>query len=246
MAIASLTSIPSRFGGLTPVLRALLAQTEPFEKIILWIPDTYRKREFNDFSLPDVPDGVDIRRCPVDYGPATKILPACEASSGIAPDQPLIYCDDDIIYPPHWASTLMAEGRRFADCAIANIGTYADIVIHRHNRPRKPAGLILKFLDQFERRRLKHQERNLIERLKTDRDTVDIAKGFGGVVVKPRFFSDAAFKIPSAYWAVDDIWLSGQLTLNNIPIKSLSSPITTIADENASIDALLDLEIQLR
>ena len=85
-----------------------------------------------------------------------------------------------------------------------------------------------------------------MDRLTSHRDTVDIAKGFGGVVVKPRFFSPAAFDIPAAYWAVDDIWLSGQLALTNVPIRPLSSPIKTMADDNASIDALLDLEIQLR
>jgi len=47
---------------------------------------------------------------------------------------------------------------------------------------------------------------------------VDILEGWGGVLVRPHFFTDAAFDIPDILWTVDDIWLSGQLALNNVPI----------------------------
>ena len=246
MAIASLTSIPSRFERLTPVLKSLLQQTVPFEKIILWIPHTYKKREFNEFSLPIPPEGVEIRRCTVDYGPATKILPACESGSTITPDQQVIYCDDDVIYPPHWAASLIAESKKFPESAITNIGTYVDIVIHRHDHPQKGHGLFSRLAQQIARRKFKQKERVLIQHLNACRDTVDIAKGFGGVLVKSKFFSEKVFAIPADFWAVDDIWISGQLAVNNVSIKSLASPVKTSTDENARIDALIDLEVDSR
>jgi hypothetical protein len=36
--------------------------------------------------------------------------------------------------------------------------------------------------------------------------------------VRPTFFSDAAFRLPPVLWAVDDVWLSGHLEAQGIPI----------------------------
>ena len=47
---------------------------------------------------------------------------------------------------------------------------------------------------------------------------VDIFEGWGGVLVKPYFFDDAAFNIPDLLWTVDDVWLSGCVERLNIPI----------------------------
>jgi len=42
--------------------------------------------------------------------------------------------------------------------------------------------------------------------------------GWGGVLVQPHFLSDSVFDIPDILWTVDDIWLSGHLAMNDIPI----------------------------
>jgi hypothetical protein len=47
---------------------------------------------------------------------------------------------------------------------------------------------------------------------------VDILQGLGGAVVRPEFFDDAAYDIPEVIWAVDDVWLSGILAKNGVPI----------------------------
>jgi len=47
---------------------------------------------------------------------------------------------------------------------------------------------------------------------------VDVFEGFGGVLVEPDFFDDAAFDIPPVFWAADDPWLSGCLARRDIPI----------------------------
>lgn len=46
----------------------------------------------------------------------------------------------------------------------------------------------------------------------------DIAEGFMGVLVRPEFFDDEAFDIPTILWAVDDVWLAGCLARKDIPI----------------------------
>lgn len=40
----------------------------------------------------------------------------------------------------------------------------------------------------------------------------------GAGQVRPEFFTDSAFDIPDILWTVDDIWLSGQLALNQVPV----------------------------
>ena len=46
----------------------------------------------------------------------------------------------------------------------------------------------------------------------------DIAAGYGGVLVKPKFFNHMVYNIPDIFWTVDDIWLSGNLKINSIKI----------------------------
>ncbi|KZY31867.1 hypothetical protein A3731_22920, partial [Roseovarius sp. HI0049] len=48
---------------------------------------------------------------------------------------------------------------------------------------------------------------------------VDIAQGFSGVLIDPRWLAGADMVPPAEAWAVDDIWLSGQLARQDIPIR---------------------------
>ncbi|WP_422033176.1 hypothetical protein [Roseovarius sp.] len=48
---------------------------------------------------------------------------------------------------------------------------------------------------------------------------VDIAQGFSGVLIDPRWLAGDGMAPPSAAWAVDDIWLSGQLARQGIAIR---------------------------
>lgn len=47
----------------------------------------------------------------------------------------------------------------------------------------------------------------------------DIAQGFSGVLVDPAWLADPAIDPPEAAWSVDDIWLSGQLARQGVPIR---------------------------
>ena len=49
----------------------------------------------------------------------------------------------------------------------------------------------------------------------------DIAQGFSGVLVDPVWLACPALDPPEPAWSVDDIWLSGQLARQGIPIRLL-------------------------
>lgn len=244
MTIISLTSIPSRFAELPPVLHALLGQKAPIKSVQLWIPLSYKKRNLSEFDLPTVPAGVEIRRCPEDFGPATKILATCSELRTTQPDMNILYCDDDRIYAPEWATQFIAESVAYPDAAIASDGSFAAVELNKLQRPVRPSGLLRRIPYQIAKRNFKKHERDMFARARLARKGfIDIAKGFGGVLVKPKFFPTSAYDIPERLWAVDDIWLSGQLALNKVGIKLLDQRASSRPTAASDIDALLDMRV---
>ena len=112
--IISLTSIPPRFLQLGPVLWALAHQSAA--AVWLWIPENYDRFPDWDGSPPDVPDGITLRRCATDFGPATKTIPTLQ---NVPDDARVLICDDDVIYGPDWAAGFQGAARRHPDDAIA-------------------------------------------------------------------------------------------------------------------------------
>lgn len=112
----SLTSIPPRLAGLGPVLAALAAQ-EGVAGVTLRLPRRYR-----DFpgpvTPPPLPEGVALEWVAKDLGPATKILPAILSARAPRAAR-ILYCDDDWIYGPGWAATLIAAADADPGCAVA-------------------------------------------------------------------------------------------------------------------------------
>ncbi|MGQ3488243.1 hypothetical protein [Roseovarius pacificus] len=106
MYAISLTSIPSRFDRLTPVLRALLAQRPAPVRVILCLPRRYARFP-GPVTPPPLPEGVELLRHESDLGPATKALPAARRLAGQVGR--MIWCDDDWIMGPGWASALLDE-----------------------------------------------------------------------------------------------------------------------------------------
>ena len=102
MRVVSLTSIPPRFASLERTLQSLLRQGA--DEVRLYIPAAYRRFPDWDGSLPRVPKGVGIWRCERDFGPATKILPACIDLVGT--ETQILFCDDDGEFAPEWAMRL--------------------------------------------------------------------------------------------------------------------------------------------
>jgi len=254
MLIVSLSTIPSRFDKLGPTLDCLLGQIAPIDRILLYIPETYRRFPDWDGTLPQVPEGVEIRRVPADIGPATKILYAAKEFRG--QDVDILLCDDDRRYKPDWAQAFLDSRAEHPDACIAIAGFEADRYGQSamKNRPqprarRRSRGLDLRFQAQMvweflfppvERKYLREPTRVTFNHS----GYVDCFEGFGGALVKPDFFDDTSFDIPEVIWAVDDVWLSGCLARKGVPIWALADRHDTQHTPAGVCDALHKAEIE--
>ncbi len=199
--IVGLTTIPSRLPFLMPTLKSLLLQTVPPGKILLHLP-RHSRREQVEYSVPEELQNLDVIQiveCP-DWGPATKILPALLDSE---PDQLIVAVDDDRIYRPRLLEDLLDASVRHPDAAV---GCYGLIVpLDRVDRRR---GLIGRTVDGLGfRRGVSLRGSRLRHAL-----AVDILHGYGGVMVRPRFFDlDPLADLegaPDAAWLEDDTWFA--------------------------------------
>ena len=118
--VVSLSSVPPRFRDLEPGLRSLLNQTIPPEQVILYLNRHYSRFPDWDGTLPEVPEGVEVRMVDEDYGPATKLLPALEDFA--EEDVEILFCDDDQIYPPYLAEELFKARLLHPEACIAGSG----------------------------------------------------------------------------------------------------------------------------
>jgi hypothetical protein len=232
--IISLTTIPPRIAQIGPTLDSLLNQNAPIAAVILWVPKHYRRRDFGPIDLPQLPAGVELRRCTVDYGPATKILPAIKAFA--TQDLRILYCDDDRIYHCDWAGKLLKESERYQNDCIVEAGEKVEVTALRAfaNTPR------FRLLSTASLGIYSHFHRKKIRFLDPGHGPVDIAKGYGGVLVRPAFLPETAFEIPDLLWTVDDIWLSGQMALNGITIRKVSKRGQSTKTRLAEVAALVD------
>jgi hypothetical protein len=215
-------------------LQSLVRQSAPVDAVVLWIPERYRRSEFRNDDIPVVPRGVEIRRCRVDYGPATKVLPCVEAFRGV--DVNILYCDDDRIYHPDWAANLLRGSEAHPGECIAEAGEVIELAIRRAFKAspdyRALRALTLGTFGYFFRRRNR--------KLDPGSGRIDIAHGYGGVLVRPEFIADAAFDIPDVLWTVDDVWLSGHLAVSGIAIRKIARNPSSDKTQVAGVSALID------
>lgn len=238
--VITLSSIPSRFSLLQPTLRSLLAQALPAKAIHLYIPKRYRRFPRWDGRLPAVPEGISIKRCETDMGPATKILPACQEFAG--QDIDLLFCDDDKIYDRQWHARLKHAQAEHPNCCIVGAGENLPDIADSS----RPA-------DQLPRARrwtknpLSYRIKRILSLFTIKAPTyassgfVDILSGQGGALVRPDWFGPEAWNIPHVLWTVDDPWLSGQLARQGIPIWLVAKARRMASTEAGKVDALLDL-----
>lgn len=205
--VVSLTTIPSRAAHLAPVLRSLLDQTEPADRILLALPRISLKGQ--PYPLPEslsLPPGVDILPCE-DIGPATKLLPALRAE----PDALVVVVDDDVIYPEGFIAALLTAHRLDRNAAIGLRG----VVLHPGTR----------FSD------LDH----VMATGTPETRPVDVLFGTWGYLLPvgalgPEIgdFTDA----PPGARFVDDVWISGHLAragVDRFVVRSDTLPIETRA-----------------
>ena len=165
MYAVALTSIPPRLARLGPVLASLLAQEPAPERVLLCLPEAWRRFP-GPVAVPALPDGVELVTADADFGPATKAIAPARALTGHIDH--LIYCDDDWLMPPGWASALLTAQRPGE--AVAASGWSVD--------------------------RLKRQST-------AKPGCVDIAQGFSGVLIDPRWLAGEDLAPPPEAWAVD-------------------------------------------
>ncbi|MCW8843145.1 MAG: glycosyltransferase family 2 protein [Rhodobacteraceae bacterium] len=226
--VITLSSIPPRFDRLALTFEALRHQTVPPEAIILYVPKAYRRFPDWEGTLPQVPEGVEIRRVETDYGPATKLLPALRDFA--ERDVEILFCDDDMDYPRDWAAQFLRQREAHPEACITLCG---GVIENPPLRERKdllrPRALrlwrvfdmeqnIRLLVEAFGRSVLGWPRRFVGRRRCLRAGYVDNFMGFGGVLVRPSFFDDDVFDIPEDVWSVDDFWLSGVAMKNGHPV----------------------------
>ncbi|MCB1417470.1 MAG: glycosyltransferase family 2 protein [Notoacmeibacter sp.] len=204
--IVSLTTIPSRHGAIEATLQSLRAQTVPPREIAIYVPKSYRRAEFRDAPMPRVPSWCRVVQVDEDLGPATKVLYAI----GNAGALPVLYCDDDRLYPPDMADTYLAMAAARPGACVAGRAVPVRKYLMQYGFE-KDAAYRLRRILSFGRYRPKEIRPS---------DRLDIAAGFAGVLVQPGAFDDRVFDIPEHFWLVDDIWLSGHMALAGTAIVS--------------------------
>lgn len=238
--IISLSSIPSRFGKMEKTLRSLISQVQAAREIRVYIPYSYRRFPDWDGALPKLPDGITIKRAEFDYGPATKVLPAVQELRETSTE--ILFCDDDRIYDPLWTTRFLEQRRLRPNCAIVEAGhDIGPLRNEQHDRlPR--AKRIYKGRSY---RSLRAATLGLYKPHPwASSGYVDIAEGYGGVMVRPEFFLSDVFSIPDLLWTVDDYWLSGWLEKNDIGIWLNANAKMSKASDAADFNPLVKFSIQ--
>jgi hypothetical protein len=209
--VISLTTMPSRMNQLQPVLNSLIDQDAPADAIVLAVPRMSR-REKVPYVVPDflrASDAVTVLDSELDWGPATKLIPALRAEK--RPDTLILFLDDDNIYPRDLVSNFLAWHRRFPDEALGYRGWSVPESLDTNKARVRFATTISSSIP------------------------VDVVTGTWGVLVQPQFFdqhiTDYAGYPPEAFF-VDDIWFNGHLARAGVPrrlVTAINPPLPTRA-----------------
>jgi len=195
--VVTLSSIPSRIGGIVPALNSLLDQTVPPELILVCLPE-HSVREGQGYRIPEAVKGhprVRLLIADRDWGPATKLIPALHEYAD-APDTRLLAVDDDHIYPPTFIESYLRWSDELPDAALSMRGT------------RVTPSLQWADCREVNGTSIAHPV------------PVDIVEGCAGILLRPRFLGEdfhALDSAPREAFFVDDIWTSGHLARRDVP-----------------------------
>ncbi|MBR9843752.1 MAG: glycosyltransferase family 2 protein [Rhodobacteraceae bacterium] len=219
--------------------------------MLLYIPKSYRRFPEWDGALPDVPEGIEIRRVEEDLGPATKLLPALREFEGQEID--LLFCDDDMIAPKGWAKRFLEEREKHPKACLCTSawdvpeeGGRGEMLIPRAER--NPVtwdmGYHLRYGVRWAALKL-GLERGFLGRHQFRKGGyMDVFEGFGGVMVRPGFFDARVFEAPSEAFAVDDVWLSGMALATGCPTWAMAHAPQPSGGPGSGRAALLDAVIE--
>lgn len=175
-----------------------------------------------------VPASVNLIEVEDDFGPASKVLHAAQDLKGTS--TPILFCDDDRLYPATWADGLLRSHAVNTSSCIAVHGRHLHEIVDSAplSLPGPRAKVGKEFFDPA------YRWKRTLQRVKQMRATpigdkpfrglvaragyTEIMLGYAGALVLPDFFDDAFFDIPDDVWMVDDIWLSGHMARREVPI----------------------------
>jgi hypothetical protein len=204
--VVSLSTIPDRIHLMGPTLASWMDQTVLPDEICINVPLLSRKGK--EYTIPEWMtdlENVTIYRVDEDEGPGTKLLPTLrrERSKPNGNRTRIICGDDDNIYNAKTIEILTRVHRHYEKkgklVAVSNYGVTLNCDEELPGIPERVRTLFV-----CERR-------------------TDLLQGFSGFLVTPEMIPEQAYDIhsgPKEVISVDDIWFSGWLNLNGIPIIS--------------------------
>ena len=213
--ILSLTSIPARFAGLGKLLYIVNSSSIKPEAIRINIPEKYNNPAFGIPNLASIPSDFEIVRTEVDWGPGTKVIPTIADHKG--KDIKIIYIDDDRNYSPQLFEDLLISSEEFPNCAICTHGVAVSRQLTEAHWKSRPLQYRMFRILSANAWNPKRKAENSCEDL--------IAEGYGGVLVKPSFFTETLFEFPPALRSVDDVWISANLAFNHVQIQKLKKQL---------------------
>lgn len=202
--VVSLSTLPSRLGGIKPVIESILNGTVCPDVIYLNLPE-YSKREGIEYKITDellnISPKLKINNTKDDYGPVTKLYPTLEQETD--PETIIICIDDDIEYDPRLIETLLQSSQQYPDKCICLSGwNYINL------------GNIMTFPLYFPYFFVRK---------------VDILQCYGGVLYKRKFFDNLSlfkkYMELTPCFTTDDITISKYLKERGIEIFMIPSSI---------------------
>lgn len=220
MIIVSLTTIPPRFKNLYITINSILKQTIKPDKIIIHIPEIYNNFSYN--YLPKfLDDNIIINRKTKDYGPATKLLGLynLELYNNMSDNDVIIVIDDDRIYNNNLINNMLTYYKRYTDKVLTIAGWDIESLTNNY----------IKTYNKKQPRGIEYVKEGYI----------NILGGCCGFLISKKncpFNHKEIFELDNndEKYYVDDVFISGFLTLNNTDIYII--PNTIHRDENRSIN----------
>lgn len=195
--IVTLSTIPSRIDLIDPTIMSLLDQTVLPKFIYINVPK-FSRREQCEYIIPEKflnHPIIRIIHSEKDWGPATKSIPAIQKEKET--NTPLLILDDDYIYHRRLIETYQKHENDYKESVICLRGWNLPKNMIHGNAVKMDGNKIKEF-----------KQVNLIE-------------GSCSYLVRPDFFKDDFFDYDSApdeAFFCDDIWISGHLNKNKVPI----------------------------
>lgn len=221
--VVSFTTSPTRIHKCGQMINSILDQSRKPDLFLLNIPEEFA-RTGEKYDVPRyIRKSLTVNHIPVDYGPATKIIPTVaylshpdRADKYVPEDTRIIYLDDDIWYPKKM------------------IETYEKVIPTNDNNVWTSTGFDFVNMNLNGKR--------------IHNDNATIAEGYGSVCLKLNTFGDDFMEYIGRYTATDnqicrlsdDVILSNYYHHRNVGINIMNIPgllsINDIWSENKILD----------